>query len=84
MVRLDAASRVVSVDMEGVQVGADLLRWGEVLDHAGAGVEDFVLHGAGAAGGWCFFAAHVLFVCAVLDDRLAKRGKRARERSKML
>ena len=64
VVRLDTTSRVVGVDVEGVQVGADLLRWGEVLDHAGAGIEDFVLHGQGAAGGWCFFAAHV-FVCVL-------------------
>lgn len=31
MIRLDAATRFVGVDVEGVQVGADCRNWGEVL-----------------------------------------------------
>lgn len=42
--------------MKGVEVGADSLGWSEVLDHAGAGFEGFVLEGFrfafGGVGCW--------------------------------
>ena len=43
MVRLDAASRIVGVDMECVQMCTDLLHRLELLDHRSAGLEDTAL-----------------------------------------
>lgn len=31
MIRLDAATRFVGVDVEGIQMGTDCRNWGEVL-----------------------------------------------------
>lgn len=40
MIRLDAASGIIRVDVEGVQMCADLLYGSEILDCGGAGFED--------------------------------------------
>lgn len=50
MIRLDAAGGIVGVDVEGVQVCADLLDGGEVLGHAGACLEDVAFGGFRAPG----------------------------------
>lgn len=50
VVRLDAATRILGVDVECVQVRADLLDRREVLHHAGASLEDAALCCPGVAG----------------------------------
>lgn len=45
-----ASRRVVGVYMEGVEMGADLLRRGEVLHHGGAALENAAFGGARIPG----------------------------------
>ena len=52
MIRLNAPGRIRGIDMKGIQMGADPLDGGEILDHAGAGFEDAAFgcqRGAGVA-----------------------------------
>lgn len=51
VVCLDAAGRIVDVDVEGVQMSADLFYGREVLDNCGAGFEDLRFSCFGVAGG---------------------------------
>lgn len=52
VIRLNTPSRIRGIDMKGIQMGADPLDRGEILDHAGAGFEDAAFgcqRGAGVA-----------------------------------
>lgn len=51
MIRLHASRRIVSVNVKSVQMGANLLDGGEVLDCGGACLEDFALGGSWGTGG---------------------------------
>ena len=50
MVRLHTSRRIISVDMERMQMGADLLDRSEVLDCSSASLEDFAFGGSRGTG----------------------------------